>query len=169
MRPDYTEKQIQSTIILALMTITPTIAQGGFRDNTIPATAEATLMVRPLPDEDVPALMQRMREVIGDPAVELIPAWGRRPAAPPSGITTEMFLALERVQKRLFPQAITLPAMATGTSDSAQLRAKGVHSYGIGTFGGSGGHGNDERLSVQGLGALVEFPYNAIIEVAASK
>ena len=149
-------------------TITPTIAQGGFRDNTIPATAEATLMVRPLPDEDVPALMQRMLEVIGDPAVELIPAWGRRPAAPPSGLSTEMFLALERVQKRLFPQAITLPAMATGTSDSAQLRAKGVHSYGIGTFGGSGGHGNDERLSVQGLGALVEFLYNAIIEVAAS-
>ena len=150
-------------------TITPTIAQGGFRDNTIPATAEATLMVRPLPDENVPALMQQMREVIGDPAVELIPAWGRRPAAPPSGLSTEMFLALERVQKRLFPQAITLPAMATGTSDSAQLRAKGVDSYGIGTFGGSGGHGNDERLSVQGLGALVEFLYNAVIEVAASK
>jgi acetylornithine deacetylase/succinyl-diaminopimelate desuccinylase-like protein len=85
-------------------TITPTIEQGGFRDNTIPATAEATLMVRPLPDEDVPALMQRMREVIDDPAVELIPAWGSRPAAPPSGLNTEMFLALERVQKRLFPQ-----------------------------------------------------------------
>jgi acetylornithine deacetylase/succinyl-diaminopimelate desuccinylase-like protein len=150
-------------------TITPTIVQGGFRDNTIPAAAEAMLMVRPLPDEDVPALMQRMREVIGDPAVELIPAWGRRPAAPLSGLNTEMFLVLERVQKRLFPQAITLPAMATGSSDSAQLRAKGVHAYGIGTFGGSGAHGNDERLSVRGLGALVEFLYHAVVEVAAAQ
>ncbi len=150
-------------------TITPTIAQGGFRDNTIPATAEATLMVRPLPDEDVPALMQRMREVIDDPAVELVPAWGRRPAAPLSGLTTEMFQALERAQKRLFPAAITLPAMATGSSDSAQLRAKGVQAYGIGTFGGSGGHGNDERIPVRGLGALVEFLYSAVIEVAAAK
>jgi acetylornithine deacetylase/succinyl-diaminopimelate desuccinylase-like protein len=150
-------------------TITPTIEQGGFRDNTIPATAEATLMVRPLPDEDVPALMQRMREVIDNPAVELIPAWGSRPAAAPSRLNTEMFVALERVQKRLFPQAITLPAMATGTSDSAQLRAKGVQAYGIGTFGSLGAHGNDERISVQGLGALVEFLYNAVVEVAATK
>jgi acetylornithine deacetylase/succinyl-diaminopimelate desuccinylase-like protein len=150
-------------------TIVPTIEQGGFRDNTIPATAEATLMVRPLPDEDVPALMQRMREVIDDPAVELIPAWGSRPAAPPSRLNTEMFLALERVQRRLFPQAITLPAMATGTSDSAQLRAKGVQAYGVGSFGSYGAHGNDERISVQGLGALVEFLYNAVVEIAATK
>ena len=150
-------------------TVTPTISQGGFRDNTIPATAEATLMVRPLPDEDVPALMQRMRDIIDDPAVELLPAWGRRPAAPLSGLNTEMFLALERVQKRLFPQAITLPAMATGSTDSAQLRAKGVHAYGIGTFGGSAAHGNDERVPVEGLGRLVEFIYNAVVEVAGSR
>jgi hypothetical protein len=28
-------------------------------------------------------------------------------------------------------------------------------------------HGNDERISVQGLGALVEFLYNTVVEVAA--
>lgn len=150
-------------------TITPTIAQGGFRDNVIPATAEATLMVRPLPDEDIPALVRRMREVIDDPAVELVPPWGPRPAAPPSGLNTEMFLALERVQKRLFPEAITLPTMATGSSDSAQMRAKGVQAYGIGSFGGSGAHGNDERISVEGLGKLVEFLYSAVVEIAATK
>ncbi len=120
-------------------------------------------------DEDVPALMRRMREVIDDPAVELIPAWGSRPAAPPSRLNTEMFLALERVQKRLFPQAITLPAMATGTSDSAQLRAKGVQAYGFGSFGSYGAHGNDERISVRGLGAMVEFLYNAVVEIATTK
>lgn len=80
-----------------------------------------------------------------------------------------MFLALERVQKRLFPEAITLPTMATGSSDSAQMRAKGVHAYGIGSFGGFGGHGNDERISVEGLGKLVEFLYSAVGEIAATK
>jgi acetylornithine deacetylase/succinyl-diaminopimelate desuccinylase-like protein len=154
---------------LLRVTIVPTILQGGFRDNVIPASAEATLMVRPLPDEDIPALMQRMRDLIDDPAVELVPPMGRRPAAPPSGLNTEMFLALERVQKRLFPEAITLPAMLTGTTDSAQLRAKGVQSYGIGTFGGFAAHGNDERISVEGLGRLVEFLYTAIVEIAATK
>lgn len=154
---------------LLRLTITPTIVQGGFRDNVIPATAEATLMIRPLPDEDMYALVQRMREVIDDPAVEVVPPLGRRPAAPPSGLNTEMFLALERVQKRLLPEAVTLPAMSTGTTDSAQLRAKGVHAYGIGTFDGFGTHGNDERISIEGLGQLVEFLYNAVVEVAATK
>lgn len=154
---------------LLRVTISPTIVQGGIRDNIIPATAEATLMIRPLPDEDIPVLMQQMREVIDDPAVELLPAWGTRPPAPASGLNTQMFLALESVQKRLFPQAITLPTMSTGTTDSAQLRAKGVNAYGIGSFGGSGVHGNDERISVQGLGTLVEFLYNAVVEVAATK
>jgi acetylornithine deacetylase/succinyl-diaminopimelate desuccinylase-like protein len=154
---------------LLRVTITPTIVQGGFRDNVIPAVAEASLMVRPLPDEDIPALMQRMREVIDDPAVDVVPAWGGRPAAPPSGLETEMFLAIERVQKHLYPRAVTLPAMTAGTTDSAQLRAKGVHAYGIGTFGGFGAHGNDERISVEGLGALVEFLYHAVVEVAAAK
>ena len=170
--PGVTEKlRARSPDLDALLrvTITPTIVQGGFRDNVIPATAEATLMVRPLPDEDVPALIERMREVIDDPAVEVLPAWGSRPAAPPSGLNTEMFLALERVQKRLFPEAVTLPAMTTGTTDSAQLRAKGVQAYGIGTFGGSGAHGNDERMPVAGLGALVEFLYNAVVEVAGAR
>jgi acetylornithine deacetylase/succinyl-diaminopimelate desuccinylase-like protein len=150
-------------------TISPTIIQGGLRDNIIPATAEAFLMVRSLPGEDVPTLMNEMREVINDPAVELVPAWGQRPPAPPSGLNTEMFLALERVQKRLFPQAMTMPAMSAGSSDSAQLRAKGVEAYGIGTYGSSGAHGNDERISVQGLGSLVEYLYDAVVEVAAAK
>jgi acetylornithine deacetylase/succinyl-diaminopimelate desuccinylase-like protein len=154
---------------LLRLTITPTIVQGGFRDNVIPATAEATLMVRPLPDEDMAALVSRMREVIDDTAVELIPPVGRRPAAPASGLNTEMFLALERVQQRLLPEAVTLPAMSTGTTDSAQLRAKGVHAYGIGTFDAIGAHGNDERISVEGLGKLVEFLYSAVVEVAAAK
>ena len=108
-----------------------------------------------------------MNELIDDPSVEVVPAWGRRPAAPPSGLNTEMFLALERVQKRLFPGAVTLPAMTAGTTDSAQLRAKGVQAYGIGSFGASGAHGNDERMSVEGLGVLVEFLYDAVLEVAA--
>jgi acetylornithine deacetylase/succinyl-diaminopimelate desuccinylase-like protein len=170
--PETLEKiQAQSPHLGALLraTISPTIIQGGLRDNIIPATAEGFLMVRSLPGEDVPTLMNQMREVINDPAVDLVPAWGQRPPAPPSRLDAEMFLALERVQQRLFPQAITLPAMSAGSSDSAQLRAKGVQAYGIGAFGSEGAHGNDEHISVQGLGKLVEYLYDAAVEVAATK
>jgi acetylornithine deacetylase/succinyl-diaminopimelate desuccinylase-like protein len=63
--------------------------------------------------------------------------------------------------------------MLTGATDSAQLRAKGVQAYGLGSVASdrdrSGVHGNDERLSVEGLGKFVEFIYWAVMDVAGSK
>ena len=73
----------------------------------------------------------------------------------PSRLDTEMYRALERTQQKLFPEATTLPSMLTGATDSAQLRAKGVQAYGLGSVSGDGDsariHGNDERVSVAGL------------------
>jgi acetylornithine deacetylase/succinyl-diaminopimelate desuccinylase-like protein len=63
--------------------------------------------------------------------------------------------------------------MMTGATDSAQLRAKGVQAYGVGSVIGDRElatiHGNDERMSAEGLGKFVEFLYRAVIEVAAVK
>ncbi|MEK6322907.1 MAG: M20/M25/M40 family metallo-hydrolase [Acidobacteriota bacterium] len=154
--------------------IVPTIIKGGFRSNVIPGDAEATLDVRAVPDEDIAALTVALRRVINDPAVEVIPppAWGR-PATPPSKLETDMFRALEAAQARVFPGVVTLPLMLTGATDSAQLRAKGVQAYGLGSVAGdrerASIHGNDERISIDGLGKFVEFIYWAVVDVAASK
>src|SRR5207247_533988 len=80
-----------------------------------------------------------------DSNVEVLPAArAMRPSSSPSRIDTEMFQALERVQKQVFPGAITLPSMLTGATDMAQLRARGVQAYGFGPIvddndGGLGG------------------------------
>ena len=61
--------------------------------------------------------------------------------------------------------------MLTGATDSAQLRAKGVQAYGIGVPATSDDvsrvHGNDERVSVEGLGQLLEYMFAAVLDVAA--
>jgi len=154
--------------------ISPNIIDGGFRSNVIPAEAVATLDVRALPDEDIPQLIAQMNALIDDSLVEVVPPSNRgRPVSPPSRLDTDMFRAIEQVQARVFPDAVTLPTMLTGATDSAQLRAKGVQAYGIGAVIdqeiGSLAHGNDERLSVEGIGQFVEFLYNVVLEVAASK
>jgi len=154
--------------------IVPTIIKGGFRSNVIPGDAEATLDVRAVPDEDIDALAQALRKLINDPAVEVIPPPARgRPATTPSKLETDMFRALEGAQAKLFPGTVTLPLMLTGATDSAQLRAKGVQAYGLGSVAGdrerASIHGNDERISVEGLGKFVEFIYWSVIDVAASK
>ncbi len=152
--------------------ITPTIIRGGFRNNVIPAEAEATLDIRALPDEDLDAFFAELRRVIDDPAVELIPLPRYRPIPPVAPLDSEMFRALDQAQSVMFPGAITIPRMGTGSNDSAQLLAKGVKTYGVGapaTGEGEGVHGNDERMSVEGLGQFVEFVYRAVVEVAAAR
>jgi acetylornithine deacetylase/succinyl-diaminopimelate desuccinylase-like protein len=154
--------------------IVPTIIKGGFRSNVIPGDAEATLDVRAVPDEDIDALAASLRKLINDPAVEVIPpATLGRPASTPSKMETDMFRALEGAQGKVFPGVVTLPLMLTGATDSAQLRAKGVQAYGLGSVAGdrerASVHGNDERISIEGLGKFVEFIYGAVIDVAASK
>jgi acetylornithine deacetylase/succinyl-diaminopimelate desuccinylase-like protein len=154
--------------------IVPTIIKGGFRSNVIPGEAEATLDVRAVPDEDIPALVATLRQLINDPAVEVIPPSSRRrPASPPSGLTTDMFRALEQAQAKVFPGVVTLPVMLTGATDSAQLRAKGVHAYGLGSVVSDrergAVHGNDERLSIEGFGKFIEFIHRAVIEVAGAR
>jgi acetylornithine deacetylase/succinyl-diaminopimelate desuccinylase-like protein len=154
--------------------VSPTVIRGGFRFNVIPADATATLDVRFLPDEDHEAFAEVLRKVIDDPAVEVAMAepGSRKPSAP-SRIDTEMFQALERAQLRLFPDAATLPMMLTGATDSAQLRAKGVQAYGLGSVASDEDsarvHGNDERLSVEGIGKFLEYVWWSVIDVAATK
>ena len=154
-------------------TLVPTIIKGGFRINVIPGDALAQVDVRALPDEDVERLAAALRKLINDPQIEVVPPVGGRPNAAPSRHDNEMFGALERAQKRQFPGAITIPLMVVGATDSAQLRAKGVQAYGVGTVYGdkevSAMHGNDERINIKGLGQFTEFIWHAVLDMVAAK
>ena len=155
-------------------TIVPTMLRAGFRENVIPSDGEAMIDIRALPDEDIPLLLARIRRTIDDPGIELTQRKGR-PAAPPSRLDTEAFAAIERVQRRLYPDAITLPSMLTGATDMAQVRAQGVQCYGLGPvadaaeLGAHGAHSDDERLSEAALLRFVQFVWSLAIELAASR
>src|SRR5437870_12684523 len=72
-----------------------------------------------------------MKRVIDDPAVKIVPIPSTRPEAPASRLDTEMYRSIEQVSQRMYPGSVTLPAMSTGASDMAQLRAKGIPPYGL--------------------------------------
>jgi acetylornithine deacetylase/succinyl-diaminopimelate desuccinylase-like protein len=156
-------------------TISPTIINGGFRQNVIPSQAEAMLDIRALPDEDMTKFYAEMERTIDDPAVKIVPSPAGRPVAPPSRLDTEMFHALEAAQRRLYPDSITIPGMVTGATDLAQLRAKGVQAYGVGPrfdeaeFAEHGWHSDVERLSEDSLYGFVRFVWYSVTGVAASQ
>ena len=153
--------------------IVPTIINGGFRNNVIPSEATATFDVRALPDEDMDQFVALVKKVINDPAVEITRNPVTRPAPAPSRLDTDLFKALERAQAKVFPGLVTLPLMLTGATDSAQLRAKGVQAYGLGSVVSerdrAAVHGNDERLGIDGLGRFVQLIYAAVTEISLQK
>ena len=152
--------------------VVPTMLKAGVGPNVIPSQAEATLDIRALPDENIPAFYEEMKRVIGDPAVKIEPIPMTRPPSPASRLDTEMYKTLERVAKEMYPSATVLPTMSTGASDMAQLRAKGIPSYGIGPAATEndatnfGAHSDVERLQESSLYALVEYAWRAVSEVS---
>jgi acetylornithine deacetylase/succinyl-diaminopimelate desuccinylase-like protein len=155
--------------------VVPTMLKAGVGANVIPSEAEATIDVRALPDEDINKFYSEMEKIIGDPAVKIVPIPQSRPPSPASRLDTEMYRTMERVAKSMYPGVTVLPSMSTGASDSAQLRAKGVQSYGVGPASTDSdainypAHGDVERLAESSLYPFVQFVWNVVTEVAAHK
>jgi acetylornithine deacetylase/succinyl-diaminopimelate desuccinylase-like protein len=155
--------------------VVPTMLKAGVGANVIPSEAEATLDIRALPDENIGQFYAEMAKVIGDPAVKIVPLPQTRPPSPASKLDTEMYRVMERVAKKIYPGATVLPSMSTGASDQAQLRAKGIQSYGIGPASTESdavnypAHGDVERLAESSLYPFVQYVWNVVTEVAAHK
>ena len=156
--------------------ISPNIISAGYQINVIPSQAEATLDVRALPDENVPAFYEQMRQIINDPAVDLIPTErNKRPGGLPSRIDTPVFKAIEHTVQSVYGVP-TLPMMSTGATDMAFLRAKGVQCYGIGPMvdeedgpKGFGAHSDQERLLEEALYRFVRFNWEVVTALATGR
>jgi hypothetical protein len=109
------------------------------------------------------------------PAITILPLPVTLPASSASRIDTEMYRALEQVSLRRYQGSTVLRSMSTGDSDQAQLRAKGIQSYGIGAGAtvedrtNFGAHSDVERLLKSSLYEFVEFTWTAMTTVAISK
>jgi acetylornithine deacetylase/succinyl-diaminopimelate desuccinylase-like protein len=155
--------------------VVPTMLKAGVGANVIPSEAEATLDIRALPDENVADFYGEMKKIINDPAVSIVPLPAARPPSPATRLDTDMYRVLEQVGGRTYPGSTVIPSMSTGASDQAQLRAKGIQSYGIGPGSTTedtlnfGAHGDVERLAESSLYPFVQFVWGAVTGIAAHK
>jgi len=153
--------------------ISPNIIKGGYLVNIIPSEAEASLDIRALPDEDMTNLLAEMKRVINDSQIEIVSTNRNvRPAARPSRLDTEAFLAVESNLKKIY-NAVSLPTMLTGATDMAFLRAKGVECYGIGPMTdaedgpkGFGAHSDQERILEESIHKFVQFNWEVVVGLA---
>ncbi|GAC1458033.1 MAG: M20/M25/M40 family metallo-hydrolase [Gemmatimonadaceae bacterium] len=155
--------------------VVPTMLQAGVGPNVIPSTAEATIDIRALPDEDFPAFLREMARIIDDPAISIVPLPATRPKTAPSTIGSAMYGSLERAASRVYAGSVSVPSMLTASTDMAQLREKGVQAYGIGPamtrddFAQHAWHSDVERLSEDSLYQFVQFVFDAVSDAAVKK
>jgi acetylornithine deacetylase/succinyl-diaminopimelate desuccinylase-like protein len=155
--------------------ISPTMIQAGYRTNVIPSEVQATLDVRMMPDQDPAAFLEMVKKVVNDPTVEV--TYGARDVRPggTSRLNTDAFAAIEANVKKHY-NVITLPAMSTGATDMAYLRAKGVQCYGVGPAidiedgpKGFGAHSDQERINESELHRFVRYFYDVVVDLARSR
>lgn len=153
--------------------VSPNLFTAGYRINVIPSEARASLDFRALPDEDVEAYLDLVREVVDDPAVEV--ALGDRDTRPKGTeprLDSDAFKVIEAAVTKHY-DAVTLPTMSTGATDMAYLRAKGVQCYGIGPAldledgpKGFGAHSDQERILESELHRFVRFNWDIVADLA---
>ena len=145
--------------------ISPNIIQGGFRANVIPSEATATLDIRAVPGEDIDKFKAMMKEIINDPAVDIVTPASYPKETPSSSMNTELYRDLAAVQKSMFPGTLTIPGMSTGGTDMKGLRAHGQQCYGIGAelptedLITHAMHSDNERIKESALYDFVKYEY----------
>ncbi|MQC17077.1 MAG: M20/M25/M40 family metallo-hydrolase [Chloroflexi bacterium] len=139
---------------IQMNSISLTTLNAGVKHNVIPATAEATLDVRLIPGYDPAQFMQELKAVIDDDQIEVEEVFVS--ASPSSPMDTDLYRVMSREVRNAVEDAVIVPGVSTGFTDSRVFRRHGITAYGfVPTFTEPADqgrvHGNDERLSIENL------------------
>jgi acetylornithine deacetylase/succinyl-diaminopimelate desuccinylase-like protein len=145
-------------------TFAVTTLSAGFKPNVIPISAEGTVDARIVPGEDPAAVAARVQALVSDLKVSVETLFAERPNGSPMN---PLYGAMEAAILSVHPDAVVVPYMSTGFTDSRYYRAIGVPMYGLmpvllprsehGKI-----HGVDERIPVAGLKEMTDIVYRLI-------
>jgi acetylornithine deacetylase/succinyl-diaminopimelate desuccinylase-like protein len=142
-----------------------TTLSGGFKPNVIPSLAEGTIDARIVPGEEPEAVAARVRALVADLDVSVEILFAEKPNGSPMG---PLYGAMEAAVLSVHPDAVVVPYMSTGFTDSRFFRSIGIPTYGLmpvllpraehGKI-----HGVDERIPVAGIEEMTRV-VSALIE-----
>lgn len=150
-------------------TVSLTTARAGVKHNVIPAAAEATLDCRLLPGTEPQAFLQELRTVIDDDQVQVETVL--ESSTPASPIDTELMRVIEQVVRDHVEDAVVLPSVSPGFTDSRVFRRRGITAYGfipvlLEPLEAITIHGHNERLSVDNLRLGCQMLFEVVRRIA---
>jgi acetylornithine deacetylase/succinyl-diaminopimelate desuccinylase-like protein len=152
-------------------TISITVLDGAPSTNIIPTEASADLDCRLLPGEDPNRFIATLADVIDDPGVQIEPLLVVEAAESRPG--TPLWRALEATARAQDPEAILVPNVIAGFTDSHHFRNLGLVAYGWTPFLSSPregpAHGADERMLVVNVERGPSILRDLLVRVAARR
>ncbi len=135
-----------------------TMLRGGHAENALPQSATATVNCRIFPGVEVTAVQATLARVVDNSTVELVVLGDPRPSAA-SPLRDDVFDAVTAAVHARFPGTPIIPYQAPYGTDSREIRAAGIPTYGVmGLFikeSDEFAHGLNERVEVRSFfGAL---------------
>ena len=148
-------------------TISPNVAHGGQKTNTIPDVVDLDVDVRTLPGDSVNSVRALLGEALGDLAPRVEMSVLQAAEATRSATDNDLWTVLTNNARVAYPDAALLPGITVGGTDARFYRQRGAVAFGAALFSpgvtlesfSARFHGNDERVDTASLGLSAEFWY----------
>ncbi|MGB9718243.1 MAG: M20/M25/M40 family metallo-hydrolase [Thermoproteota archaeon] len=152
------------------VTMTPTVIQGGVKENVVPYECTLTVDCRVPPGYSVERVKRMIRDLFHGLEYELEFIQESEPTVSP--VNTPLYRAVESSLLKLVPGARLEPTTMTGGTDSRYFRRIGIPAYGFQPLMVEGNyydwsrmvHGDNERISIENL----VFCYRVLKQVVES-
>jgi acetylornithine deacetylase/succinyl-diaminopimelate desuccinylase-like protein len=146
-------------------TLSPNMARGGSKVNTIPDRVEIDVDVRALPGVSPAEVDVMLDEALGELRARVTVESPVRQEGSVTPMDTPLVEALARVTRALVPGSRIVPRLTTGATDARFFRWQGIPAYGFGLHSPRIPHaeyplmfhGNDERVDTESLRLSAEL------------
>ena len=148
-------------------TISPNVAHGGQKTNTIPDVVDLDVDIRTLPGDTMASVRGYLADALGDLASRVDVTVLQEGDATRSPTDNRLWDVLAAKVQVAYPGAVLLPGITVGGTDARFYRLRGSVAYGAALFSpdvtlesfSARFHGNDERIDTASLGLSTEFWY----------
>jgi len=142
------------------MTVSTNFVHGGVKTNIVPDNCEADVDIRVLPGQDKDYVVKEIGQILGDIEMEI----NQYTTPTFSTSDSESYRLIADTLKEFVSDALVLPAISSGGTDSRLLREAGIPSYGIGMITlnldpamRQSVHGRDEKIDIESLRLKSDF------------
>ncbi len=149
-------------------TTAPTMLRSGFKENVLPAHAEAVVNFRILPGDSVSDVIEHVRRVVRDSRVHIDTLGVTSEPSEISSTASRHFKTLQRTISEIFPSAAVVPSLMIARTDSRHYAGLTTNIYRfepvrVGPDDVERIHGVDERVGIDDFVRGIAF-YSRLIQ-----